>query len=269
MDESSLKRLLIPNPVSEIRIFETIGSTNDYALEWADSGALDFSVVIADHQTKGRGRLNRKWVTNPGSSLAFSVILKPTEVENERLALFAPLAGLAIRETFESHLNLRAQIKWPNDVLINRKKCTGILVEAAWTGSDMSGVIIGIGINISNDSIPTPSNQLFNATSLENETHSKIDRFSVLAAVLRTIKAWRREFGTEYFFNEWKKHLAFMGEKVRIEQSEKPSIIGVVQGIDDNGRLVLSLEDNEVMCFEVGDVHLRPTDKDLIGGNNA
>ena len=148
MEINTLNEILAGTPVREFRYFDSISSTNDEALHWSDAGAADFSLVIAEEQTKGRGRFERHWVTNPASALAFSLILQPTPEEKNQLALFASLCGLALRDTLETQLGLQAKIKWPNDVLIERRKTAGILVEANWSGDQISGIVLGIGVNV-------------------------------------------------------------------------------------------------------------------------
>ena len=260
MEELSIARILKATPVSEFRYYDSIGSTNDEAQKWADAGAPDFALVIADEQTKGRGRFSRQWVTKPGSSLALSLIWHPSQKETRRLALFAPLCGLALRDTIHSKLGLNAEIKWPNDVLISSKKTAGILVESAWSGEKVSNVILGIGINFSHQSLPPANSQLFRATCLEDELGRPIDRLDFLSAFLNSMSSWRTGLGSEFFFTEWQKNLAFKGQWVRIEDSQKTSIIGTIKGIDTDGNLVLILENGSEQDFAAGDVHLRPLD---------
>lgn len=252
--------------ISELRYFETIGSTNDEALRWIAQGAPDFSLVVADEQTKGRGRFERRWVTRPGSSLAFTLILTHTIDDPLRIPLYAPLGGIAVQEAVQKLLGLNAQIKWPNDVLINCKKFCGILVEAAWQGSDLQGVVMGIGINISAGSVPVVVQQNFPATCLEAACGRPIDRIKLLSEVLLSIDHWRGEVGSTAFMRRWQERLAFKGEWVRIEHSEKASIMGKVNGIDDSGRLVLVEEDGTETRVEIGDVHLRPDTQTNAGG---
>ncbi len=258
MDVSELTRALEVTPVKEYRYFDTIGSTNDEALQWADSGAADFSLVVADMQTKGRGRFSRRWVTNPGSSLAFSLVLRPIPAELANLALFAPLCGLALRETLETHYGLDAEIKWPNDVLLKQHKTAGILVEAKWSGDQVAGIVLGIGINITPESLPPSGAQLFAATCLEEHLSHQVNRILLLQQLLNALAHWRPQLGSARFFSEWQNHLAFKGQTVRIEESQKTSIIGVLKGVNSQGNLVLILDDGQERDFAEGDVHLRP-----------
>ena len=259
MDQSRLKETLNLAGIKDYQYFESIGSTNDEALAWIDTNSTEFSLVIADEQTRGKGRFNRRWLTKPGSSLAFSLILKPEPSELSRIALFAPLCGLAIHDAFKSLYSLESEIKWPNDILLEGKKCCGILVETPWVADQANGIVLGIGINLAAGSLPPPNSQLFSATCIEDVLEKKVDQFSVLLSVLQQIQKWRPFLGTPQFFNDWESHLAFKGEQVMIVQSEKQSIIGIEKGIDQNGNLVLILENNQEMIFEVGDLHLRPT----------
>ena len=261
MNENELKNKLIESPVSQIRAFASIGSTNDEALQWAEDGANDFSLVIADQQTKGRGRFDRRWITKPGASLAFTVIFVPTKTELETpTALYAPLCGLAVWQALHQSLALEPLIKWPNDILLDRQKCCGILVEAAWAGVQCKGIVLGIGVNITADSLPPDAAPRFPATYLENHTRQPVDRFALLANILNAMQYWRSQMGSAEFFDTWQAHLAFRGEVVRIVENENSSIIGIEEGIDSAGNLVIRPESGGEIHIEVGDVHLRPED---------
>lgn len=266
MEINALNEVLAATPVREFRYFNSIGSTNDEALRWCDEGAADFSLVVAEEQTKGRGRFERRWVTHPGCALAFSLILMPRPEERNRLALFAPLCGLALRGTLEKQLGLQAEIKWPNDVLLGGRKTAGILVEANWSGDKMTGIVLGIGVNVARGSIPPVDLQQFPATCLEEHYSQPVNRYQLLQGILNAIAAWRAELGSPTFFETWQRHLAFKGEHVRIEDSQKTSIIGRVKGINSWGHLVLTLDNGMEKDFEAGDVHLRPVEPKGTGG---
>ncbi len=122
MDQESLQQILKDTPVTGLRYFDAAGSTNDIALQWIESGADDFSLVVADKQTAGRGRMQRKWVTNPGAALAFSLILHLTPKEISHAGLIPFMAGASVSSALERLYSLQPQIKWPNDILLNQKE---------------------------------------------------------------------------------------------------------------------------------------------------
>ena len=177
-------------PLGGIRYFETVSSTNDEAIAWAGQSALDMSLVISNEQTSGRGRNGRKWYTPAGSSLAFSLILRPGKAEARSVGLFSAMGALAVVQAInELNIGLQPRIKWPNDVLVENKKVCGILAEGSWSGEMIESLVIGIGVNVSPGSVP-PSDLLnFPATSLENVSYSKIDRLDLLHKILIIVPA--------------------------------------------------------------------------------
>ena len=263
MDERILKDRLAGLPVAAIRIFDEIGSTNDEALTWCAQGGVDGCLVIADAQTRGRGRLNRRWVTQPGVALAFSVLLIPNAAEQERLALFSPLGALAICQAMEAELALQPQIKWPNDVLLLGRKVAGILVELVWLGNRLGGIVIGIGLNVAPAAVPPDEQVLFPAISVEQALQRPIDRYDLLRAILKALFDWRARLHNQAFFEHWEKRLAFKNQWVKIYQdgedaSPENTLVGQVVGLDDSGNLLLRLESGQLQAASVGDVHLRP-----------
>jgi BirA family transcriptional regulator, biotin operon repressor / biotin---[acetyl-CoA-carboxylase] ligase len=262
MDEVSLMVAMEGLPVPQVRYFEEIGSSNEEALAWVSQaeragGAQDGCLVVANSQSQGRGRLGRRWITEPGSSLAFSLILRLTPAEIERLAYFSPLGALAISQALES-IGLAPMIKWPNDVLLERRKVAGILVETAWLGEELQGVVIGIGLNIAPESVPPAEQLLFPAISVQEAAGSVIDRVSLLRAILTNIFFWRTRLFEPAFFEGWEERLAFRDEWVRLEETGGGIMTGQVVGLDAGGSLLLRKQDGKMMAVNVGDVHLRP-----------
>lgn len=244
--------------IPEIHYYPSTGSTNEDALRWAAQGAKDSSIVIADQQTSGRGRLGRKWVTKPGASLAFTLILKPTEKEIGHLNLFSPLGALAVSKAIRQDCLVHSQVKWPNDVLVNGKKVCGILAETQWTQNNLNGLVLGIGINISSASIPKKTELLFPATCLESECKQTLDREKFLHTVLTEFFHLRLKVGSIEFFQLWEDQLAFKGEAVQIEIPNKQTVEGILSGIDVNGNLVLLVANGKKSIFSIGDIKLRP-----------
>lgn len=257
MPEKNLKSYLDTLPLGGWRYEETIGSTNDAALDWVESGAPDLCLVVADQQTQGRGRFQRRWITHPGAALAFSLILRPTHFEVASLAHFSPLGALAIWQALHDSLGLAAEIKWPNDILLNQQKVAGILVENAWSGTSLQAVVIGIGINIAPSAVPEPSELMFPATCLETVLGRPVERWALLHEILKSLVTWRSHLASGEFHQTWENHLAFKGKWVRISGSSGPDQIGQVLGLDPDGGLRLLSQSGEQYTVSVGDVSLR------------
>jgi BirA family transcriptional regulator, biotin operon repressor / biotin---[acetyl-CoA-carboxylase] ligase len=257
MNQNELKKSLSKLALGDIKYFDSIGSTNDEALAWAATDAPDLSLVIADEQTAGRGRLGRKWFTPKGSALAFSLMLRPTAEEKPHLSRTVGLAALAVAESLRKR-ELDAQIKWPNDVLIQGQKVCGILVESVWSGEDVDCAVIGIGVNVLKESVPLADNLLFPATSIEQELEQPPDRVEILSDILATLLALRPRMITDGFIVQWEGLLAFRGETVQVETGNMPPISGKINGLDTDGSLRLLNEHGDTVTVRFGDVRLRP-----------
>ncbi len=257
MNEADLRASLAYLPLHGLRYFASTGSTNLDALAWAEAGAADGSLVVADEQTQGRGRLERRWVTLPGSGLAFSLILRPHLTELPHAALISPLGALAVCEALLG-LGLHARIKWPNDVLVSGRKLCGILAESAWLADQLQAVVLGIGINMAPGSLP-PTDQLnFPATCLEAELGREVDRVEFLGTVLQELFSWRPQLGKPLFFKTWQDNLAYRNEIVRVEIPGGVDLIGHLRGINADGSLRLIAPDGQEISVLAGDVRLRP-----------
>jgi BirA family biotin operon repressor/biotin-[acetyl-CoA-carboxylase] ligase len=257
MNQRELKKALSKLPLGDVRYFDSIGSTNNEALAWATTDAKDSSVVIADEQTAGRGRLDRKWFTPKGTALAFSLILHPTAEEKPYLTRTVGLAALAVADALRTR-GLVAQIKWPNDVLLNGHKVAGILVESVWSGEEVDYIVIGIGVNVLKGAIPPADLLQFPATSLEDALGREVERERVLQDILAGIIAFRPHLGTDSFIASWEKILAFRGEQVQAEQGEGVLVTGKLLGLEPDGSLRISSEDGKSITVRFGDVRLRP-----------
>ncbi len=257
MNENQIHRAISGLPLGEIRFFERIGSTNDVALAWAAGGAPDLSLVCAEEQISGRGRGGRQWFTPPGAALAFSLILRLGKQEAASLSRFSGLGALAVCEALEG-LGLNPQVKWPNDVLLQRRKVCGVLAEAVWLGEELDCVVLGVGLNVTPQAVPLADKLAFPATCVEAEMGSKVSRPRLLAAILRSLLHWRGMIAEIPFLQAWERRLAFRGEAIEILSEYAPRRDGVVDGLEPDGSLRLLTASGSLLTVAFGEVHLRP-----------
>jgi len=258
MDTLELESFLSDLPMGGIKYFEIVDSTNRYALEWAEKGAEDFSLVVANEQTAGRGRMARKWLTTPGSSLAMSLILRPSIEEQKHIPLFSPLAGLAVAESLKNNYGLNPFIKWPNDILLDQKKVCGILCETVWDKDELRGMVIGIGLNLKNESVPTDDSLRYPASSLESAGCDCLEALPHIHNILLEFHRLRPILGTSKFITKWESYLAFKGKEVVLTAPEKDPEIFTVIGLDIEGNLHVINSDGDEKFFQAGEISLRP-----------
>ena len=262
MDENTLRLVLAELPVSELRYFETVGSTNAEALAWAAQGAPDGALVVADQQSAGRGRLGRGWVTRSNSALAVSLVMRLQPQEGPQAALYSPLGALAVCEALMEGYGLAAEIKWPNDVLLSGRKVCGVLAETGVEGSVIDHVVLGMGVNVTPGSTPPVDAVRFPAVCVEEMLARPVDRAALLAAILRAVFAWRPRVGQPEFIEELNKRLAFRGQQVKIApftmNADLPDLSGQVVGFAQDGSLILEDNNGLQQFITVGDVSLRP-----------
>ena len=257
MNRQELDKKFSDLPLGSIRYFESIGSTNDEALAWAANDARDLSIVIANEQTQGRGRLDRPWFTPPSSALALSLILRPTADEKPHLSRTVGLAALAIANTI-GMLGLAPQIKWPNDILLNGHKVSGILTESVWSGEDVDCVVIGIGVNVAKGAVPSTDILRFPAISLEHVLGEAPDRTTLLHNILASLISLRPHMRSDSFMKSWEKSLAYFGKQVQVEMGGEQSVTGEIVGLESDGSLKLNNEHGKTVTVRFGDVRLRP-----------
>jgi BirA family biotin operon repressor/biotin-[acetyl-CoA-carboxylase] ligase len=240
---SEWRDILLPDGW-RLEVVEQTDSTNDEIRRRKGAGAG--LVVVAERQTAGRGRRGSAWLSSPGESLTFSVLLRPKAPKPlwPRLSL---VAGLAVVEALEK-CGLEARIKWPNDVLVGSRKICGILVEA---GADH--VIVGIGLNVGTQEFP----EALEATSLRLELGRQFDRADVLTLILRSLNGWSGEIGSGFpgFLERIRERCALSGERVRLQSGERP-VEGTVVEIGDAGELVLETSEGRESFLQAHDVRL-------------
>jgi len=247
-------------PLGGIRYYPTVGSSNDLAIAWATQNAADMSLVIADEQSAGRGRNGRKWYSPAGEALSFSLILRLDNAETRSIGLFSALGALAVVQAInEIDAGLDPKIKWPNDILVNNQKVCGILTEAAWSGDRIESLVIGIGVNVSQGSIPPMDTLNFPATCLDDLSYSKINRLDLLKKILEAVADWRNHLDSRFLIDAWQEKLAFRGEMVNIWSENSQPRAGVIIGLDPDGGLCLQDSKGQKFTCHFGEVHLKPT----------
>jgi len=234
------------------RVAET-GSTNADLATAARSGAESGTVLVADHQLTGRGRLDRRWTAPAGTSLAISVLLRPPASVPATRWLWLPLiAGLAVGEAVTELGAGEVEVKWPNDVLIGDRKVCGILSERV--EGDPAAAVIGMGINttLDEDQLPVPT-----ATSLAL-AGARCVADEVVVAVLGAVGRWyQRWLAGEELGEAYSRQCSTVGRTVRVERGAAGAVTGVAVGVDHEGRLLVRTADG-VQAFAAGDVvHLR------------
>ncbi|MDP3208085.1 MAG: biotin--[acetyl-CoA-carboxylase] ligase [Rhodoglobus sp.] len=244
----------------DLQFLAETGSTNAELVRQASTGSLaDFTVVATTSQTTGRGRLDRVWVAPPGRTIAVSVLLKPGAVPMQRLGWMPLMAGLAMTRAVASLVQGPAvTLKWPNDVLVDSLKVSGLLAELL---PGAAGVVVGAGLNLtmSADELPTST-----STSLTLVGAAKADIVDrALAAYLGQLRQSYDEFASTGFDpeaglrGEVQAGCDTIGRPVRVELPGAPDLHGTAEGIDDLGRLQVR-RDGELLSVAAGDVtHLR------------
>ncbi len=242
--------------ISEWRHFETTGSTNQDALQWLAEGAPDQSLISADHQSQGRGRANRFWVTHADAGLAFSLIIRPESAEIRFINRFTALAALALVRWLKKVYHVKACIKWPNDVLINGKKVAGILVETEWEGAYPLGLVIGVGINVMPASVPKEILLHYPASSLVQEIGLTMERDPLMWGVLQEMCALRKHLQSHAVIRSWNRSLAYKHQTVKLHHPDKSVEPVRIIRVNLNGNLLVKGEQGRRFEVIAGELDL-------------
>lgn len=254
LNESSLKSLLHNKIIGKnLIVLDSVNSTNDYLKKLGNEGCENGTVVAAREQTRGKGRLGRTWQSKKDDGIAFSVLLRPNVAPSEVSAI-TPLAGLAVCKAIREYTKLDCVIKWPNDIIIGRKKLVGILTEMSAEFDAVEYVITGIGINVDHTSFPEEI--AFKATSLLLETGRHIDKNEFLACVLEHLE---NEFVknnlelTPTALSEYTELCATVGRSVTFQRGTR-RISGMAVGVSEHGELKVMMSDGTISLVNSGEV---------------
>lgn len=259
------EQLVAPNgPYAALDVVDTTGSTNADLMSAAGHGAADRTVLVADHQTAGRGRRSRTWVSPAGTGVYLSVLVRPATVPAARLGTLGMVAGLALIHAARETAGIEASLKWPNDLLVgsDRKKAAGVLSEVA----PDQGAVVGVGLNVTAlpaEAEPGPGG--LPPGSFADAGAENTDRTEIAASFLRAFAefeaVWRQSDGDvarSGVLAGYREACGTIGQRVRAELPESASLTGVAVDVDEDGRLLLKLDDGTPKAISAADVvHLR------------
>lgn len=241
----------------KVKYLETVDSTNNYAKKMAEDGAVHGTLVVADYQAGGKGRRGRTWVTPHGSAVAMSIVLRP-DLPPSRASMLTLVAGMAVASGIREVTGLDAKIKWPNDVVVNGKKTTGILTELSAEMDAINYVVIGIGINTNVAEFPEELKAT--ATSLHFEAGHPVSRAEIICACMKAFEDYYKKFmqcqNMSALKEDYQSILANMNTGVRVLEPGN-EYTGTARGIDEQGELLVEREDGTVSRVYAGEVSVR------------
>lgn len=257
LNEARLRSRLPIGFIGRVFYFhEAIGSTNSEAMRLAESGSPHGTLVLAESQTSGKGRDGRRWITLPGTSLAFSLILHPSQIATDQWLKVVGLGALSVSESL-SEIGLPARIKWPNDVLLSAKKVAGILAETKWVGEDIAYTVLGIGLNVTQAAIPPDAEFDFPATSVAEVLGRSLDREDLLISILENVWKYFQVLDTPDLISVWQSSLAYLDQEVLVRKANVEKT-GRLIGLTPKGELKINESSGREIVIGYGDVRLRP-----------
>lgn len=250
--------MVIHHPPFIIHHFTTLGSTNDHLREMLN--APEFTCVIADEQTAGRGRRTRAWHSSPGDGLYLSVLLRPRPESVSKIPLISLMTAIAVTETLVERGVTDVDIKWPNDVMVNERKISGILAEGASAGSNPTRIILGIGVNLNHQSFPPELTRTSTSIAIETGDQVVVDEFrdQLLEKIRRWYEVWKRDGGL--IINRWQQLSTYARDQRVVVTLDDEQVVGVTAGLNESGALRLITDDGGMRTILAGEVtRLRKT----------
>jgi len=242
----------------DIRVFEETTSTNDIVEKLARDRVKEGVVVFAESQSKGRGRLGRKWVSPARKGLWFSVLLRP-ELPPQHATRLTVASATALRRAIQNETGLQAEIKWPNDILVNGKKVAGILTEMNTEPDRVKYIILGIGVDVNLNPGDFPPDLRRVASSLRAELGKPLVRADLAVAILKELDADYARINTEEFpalADEWEAHGTTIGQTVVIRIGDR-EVLGRAESLGEDGAMLVRTEHGHLERVVSGDVTLK------------
>jgi BirA family biotin operon repressor/biotin-[acetyl-CoA-carboxylase] ligase len=232
---------------------DEVASTNTLAMELAQQGAEDGTVVIAESQSGGKGRLGRSWLS-PRGNLYLSVVLRPA-VPVHKAPLITLMGAVAVASALRKHVGIDAGIKWPNDILVDGRKIAGLLTEMSAEPDRIRHIVLGIGVNVNMDLRELPADVRKASTTAAVATGKTIDRTGLLKELLAELDQWYKRFlkNEAGVLTAWREMNVTLGNRVTVSGSGS-RLEGVARSIDADGRLILKMDDGTLRPVAAGDV---------------
>ncbi len=241
----------------DIRVFQETTSTNDVVEKLARDGVKEGVAVFAESQSRGRGRLGRKWLSPPGKGLWFSVLLRPPLRPQDTTQLTVASAT-ALRRAVAAQTGLNPEIKWPNDLLVNGRKVAGILTELSAELDRVNYVVLGIGVDVNLNPGDIPADLRKTTSSLKAELGKPLARAELAVVILRELdREYARVVGGDFagVAEEWESHCTTLGHRIVIRTGER-QIRGRAESLGEDGALLLRTEHGHLERIVGGDVTL-------------
>jgi BirA family biotin operon repressor/biotin-[acetyl-CoA-carboxylase] ligase len=240
-----------------VHYHESVTSTQEIAHRFALDGALEGTLIIADEQVKGRGRLGRAWHSPKGTGIWMSIILRPA-IPPQQAPQLTLLAAVSMVKAIIRVTNIQPEIKWPNDILINGKKIVGILTELQAEADRVNSVIIGMGINVNTAEVNFPADILDRATSLRVVHGEALSRSALVKALLEEMEKLYDTYldeGFPFIKVMWESYAASLGKMITA-RTLKGELYGLAKGITAEGSLILEDEDGQIHNIYSADIDI-------------
>lgn len=259
VNEANVKKHLLAEVYGQrIDYFETCASTQFIAHEEAQNGAEDGTVIISEEQTSGKGRLSRPWTSTAHKGIWMSVILRP-ELAPQQAPQMTLVTAVAVTRAIEDVTGIQAQIKWPNDILIDGKKVTGILTELQADPDRVKAIIIGIGINVNQLASDFPEELHPIATSLKMVVGESVNRAKLIAKILQYLEQYTKLYESHGFSPIkllWEGYSNTIGKRIRAVMINE-AIEGTALGISNEGMLTIQLDDGTIRGIYSADIEIQ------------
>jgi BirA family biotin operon repressor/biotin-[acetyl-CoA-carboxylase] ligase len=240
----------------QLIVLDSVSSTNEYARGLSVTDGPHGTVIIAEEQTAGRGRFGRRWEAAASMNILFSILLRPDRSLLERIPLVPFAAAIAVAEAIETVTGLTVECKWPNDLLVSRKKISGMLLESVMTSSSIEKLVLGIGVNVNQEEFPADIQP--QPTSLRNETGKPVDRILLMQRLLEALEDRYMQLihgAPAATLALWKSRTTMFGTQVTVQQLHD-TLSGIAEDISADGSLLLRNANGLLYAVRAGDVTL-------------